>query len=177
MWGAMWGAPMILKVGCTQVLGPLRGTNLHECLALRVLGPTFRPSRSPSIPPPRSVACEAVAGPLGSSEPGRCEIKKSATSGSGRPLRGWPTTRRRATRRFIACCSPGTEKHRRTGPASYKGQFVPVRTFVLPSLPSRRSTRSCRTQHNQSSRISLRAPCRVFEAANAHMVKPLTSDL
>ena len=92
---------MILKVGCTQVLGPLRDTNLHECLALRVLGPTFRPSRSPSIPPPRSVACEAVAGPLGSSESGRCEIKKSATSGSGRPLRGWPTTRRRATRRFM----------------------------------------------------------------------------
>jgi hypothetical protein len=79
----------------------LRDTNLHECLALRVLGPRFRPSRSPSIPPPRSVACEAVAGPLGSSESGRCEIKKSATSGSGRPLRGWPTTRRRATRRFM----------------------------------------------------------------------------
>ena len=78
----------------------LRGTNLHECLALRVLGPTFRPSRSPSIPPPRSVACEA-AGPLGSSESGRCEIKKSATSSCGRPLRGWPTTRRWATRRFM----------------------------------------------------------------------------
>ena len=149
---------MILKVGCTQVLGPLRDTNLHECLALRVLGPTFRPSRSPSIPPPRSVACEAVAGPLGSSESGRCEIKKSAT-----------------TRRFMHAVRLA-QKHRRTGPASYKGQFAPVRTFVLPSLPTRRSTRSRRTQHNQSARISLRAPCLVFEAANAHMVQPLTSD-
>ena len=175
MWGAMWGAPMILKVGCTQVLGPLRGTNLHECLALRVLGPTFRPSRSPSIPPPRSVACEAVAGPLGSSESGRCEIKKSATSGSGRPLRGWPTTRRRATRRFMHAVRLAQKTSaNRTG--ELQGQFAPVRTFVLPSLPTRRSTRSCRTQHNQSSRISLRAPCLVFEAANAHMVQPLTSD-
>ena len=30
---------MILKVGCAQVLGPLRVTNLQECLALNKRGP------------------------------------------------------------------------------------------------------------------------------------------
>ena len=175
MWGAMWGAPMILKVGCTQVLGPLRGTNLHECLALRVLGPTFRPSRSPSIPPPRSVACEAVAGPLGSSEPGRCEIKKSATSGTDdHSVAGRPHD---DERRADSCVLYAWHrKHRRTGSASYQGRFALVRTFVLPSIPTRGSTRSCRTQHDQSSRISLRAPCLVFESANAHKVQPFTPD-
>ena len=67
-------------------------------------------------------------------------------------------------------------KHRRTGPASHEGRFALVRTFVLPSLPTRGSTGSWGTQHNQSSRISLRAPCLVFEAANAHELQPLTSD-
>ena len=40
---------MILKVGCTQVLGPLRDTNLAECLALRVLGPNV-----PTWPKPQA---------------------------------------------------------------------------------------------------------------------------
>src|SRR5687768_11191028 len=74
-----------------------------------------------------------------------------------------------------ACCTPGT-KRRRTGPASYQGRFALVRTFVLPSLPTRGSTRSWRTQHNQSSRISLCAPCLVFEAANAHKLQSRLTD-
>jgi hypothetical protein len=49
-------------------------TNLHECLALRVLGRSD-PSRSPSIPPLRLVARAAVAGPHGSSKSGRCETQ------------------------------------------------------------------------------------------------------
>jgi hypothetical protein len=48
----------------------------------------------------------------------------------------------------------------RTG--EYQGRFALVRTFVLPSLSTRCSTRSCRTQHDQPSRISLRDPCLVF---------------
>jgi hypothetical protein len=66
--------------------------------------------------------------------------------------------------------------HRRAGPASYEGRFALVRTFVLPSLPTCGSTGTWRTQHNQSSRISLHAPCLGFESANAHKVQPLTSD-
>lgn len=82
-----------------------------------------------------------------------------AMSGSGRPLR------------HAVRLAP---KHRRTGSASYQGRFALVRTLVLPSLPTRGSTRSCRTQHNQSSRISLRASCLVFEAATAHKLQPFT---
>jgi hypothetical protein len=40
---------MILKVGCAQVHGPSHDTNLHECLALGVLGQRSDPSRSRSI--------------------------------------------------------------------------------------------------------------------------------
>ncbi len=43
----------------------------------RVLGQRSDRSRIPSLPPRRSVACEAVAGPLGSSESERCETRSS----------------------------------------------------------------------------------------------------
>ena len=149
---------MILKVGCTQVLGPLRDTNLAECLALRVLGPNV-----PTWPKPQAFRLRDQL--LAKRLPGRLAARSLGVVKS-----------RKVQRRADSCMLfAWHRKHRRTGPASYKGQFAPVRTFVLPSLPTRRSTRSCRT-HNQSSRISLRAPCRVFEAANAHMVQPLTSD-
>jgi formylglycine-generating enzyme required for sulfatase activity len=84
-------------------------------------------------------------------------------------FRGRP--QRRATRRSMRAYA-WHRKHPRTGPASYQGRFTLVRTFVLPSLPTCGSTRSWRTQHNQSSRISLRASCLVFEAANATRSSP-----
>ena len=175
MWGAMWGAPMILKVGCTQVLGPLRDTNLAECLALRVLGPNV-----PTWPKPQAFRLRDQL--LAKRLPGRLAARSLGVVKSRRVQRLGADDHSVAGRphddgrRADSCMLfAWHRKHRRTGPASYKGQFAPVRTFVLPSLPTRRSTRSCRT-HNQSSRISLRAPCRVFEAANAHMVQPLTSD-
>jgi hypothetical protein len=49
MWGVMWGAPVILKVGVPRLLGSMRDTNLRECLAGKVLGERSDPSRGPAF--------------------------------------------------------------------------------------------------------------------------------
>jgi hypothetical protein len=51
MWGVMWGAPVILKVGVPRLLGSMRDTNLRECLAGKVLGERF--TAASSSPKPR----------------------------------------------------------------------------------------------------------------------------
>ena len=166
---------MVLKVGCTQVLGPLRDTNLAECLALRVLGPNV-----PTWPKPQAFRLRDQL--LAKRLPGRLAARSLGVVKSRKcNVWEWTTTPWLADHTTTgdapihACCSPGTENIGEQDRRVTKGSSHLCVPFVLPSLPTRRSTRSCRT-HNQSSRISLRAPCRVFEAANAHMVQPLTSD-
>ena len=57
--------------------------------------------------------------------------------------------------------------------------LVPGGQFRMGSgdfYPEERPIHEVCRQHNQSSRISLRAPCLVFEAANAYKLQPFTSD-